>query len=75
MPSRGRSRSAWSARDSRGGRVELGDIIVAVDGKPVATIEDLMDLMEQHKVGDQVVIDYVRGNRKLQVTVTLQAVN
>ena len=62
-------------RPTPGGRVELGDIVVGVDGKPVETIEDLMDLMEQHKVGDQVMIDYVRGNRRLQVTVTLQAVN
>ena len=47
------------------GRIEIGDMIVAVDGKPVETIDDLMALMEQHKVGDQVTVDYVRGNRKL----------
>ncbi len=63
------------SRETTVGRVELGDIIVGVDGKPVETIDDLMALMEQHKVGDQVVIDYVRGNRKQQVTVTLQVVN
>ncbi len=63
------------SRETSGGRVELGDILVAVDGKPVETIDDLMALMEQHKVGDQVIIEYVRGNRKLQVTVALQAVN
>ncbi|MCE3224079.1 MAG: Peptidase HtrA family [Nitrospira sp.] len=63
------------SRETPGGRVELGDIIVGVDGKPVETTDDLMALMEQHKVGDQVNIEYVRGNRKLQVTVTLQAIN
>jgi S1-C subfamily serine protease len=63
------------SRETSVGRIELGDILVGVDGKPVETIDDLMALMEQHKVGDQVIIDYVRGNRKLQVTVTLQAVN
>ncbi|HNL88461.1 MAG TPA: S1C family serine protease, partial [Nitrospira sp.] len=63
------------ARETMGGRVELGDILVAVDGKPVETIEDLMDAMEKHKVGEQVTIEYVRGNRRLQATVTLQAVN
>jgi S1-C subfamily serine protease len=62
-------------RETVGGRIELGDIIVAVEGKPVETIDDLMDLMEQHKVGDQVTIEYARGNRRLQVVVTLQAVN
>lgn len=63
------------SRETSGGRIELGDILVGVDGKPVETIDDLMALMEQHKVGDQVIIDYVRGNRKLQVQVTLQAIN
>jgi len=63
------------ARETMGGRVELGDILVAVDGKPVETVEELMDEMEKHKVGDQVTIEYARGNRRLQATVTLQAVN
>lgn len=63
------------SRETSVGRIELGDIIVGVDGKPVETTDDLMALMEQHKVGDQVNIEYVRGNRKLQVMVTLQAVN
>ncbi len=63
------------ARETMGGRVELGDILVAVDGKPVETIDDLMDEMEKHKVGDQVTIEYTRGNRRLQAAVTLQAVN
>ena len=63
------------ARETAAGRVELGDIIVAVDGKPVETIDDLMDVMEQHKVGDQVTIEFARGNRRLQAVATLQAVN
>ncbi|MCC6965931.1 MAG: trypsin-like peptidase domain-containing protein [Nitrospira sp.] len=63
------------ARETAGGRIELGDIIVAVDAKPVETIDDLMDLMEQHKVGDQVTIEFTRGNRRTQAVATLQAVN
>ncbi|MCC2642521.1 MAG: Peptidase HtrA family [Nitrospira sp.] len=62
-------------RETRGGRIELGDIIVGVDGKQVRTVDDLMDRMEEHKVGDQVTIEYIRGNRRQQATVTLQAVN
>ena len=63
------------ARETAGGRIEIGDIIVAVDGKPVETIDDLMDLMELHKVGDQVTIEFARGNRRMQAVATLQAVN
>ncbi len=62
-------------RETFGGRIELGDVLVAVDGKAVESVDDLMDVMEQHKVGDQVTIEYLRANRRQQVTVTLQAVN
>ena len=63
------------ARETVTGRVELGDIIVAVGGKPVTTVDDLMDVMETHKVGDQVTVDILRGTKRERVTVTLQAVN
>ena len=63
------------ARETAAGRVELGDIIMAVAGKRVTTIDDLMDVMEDHKVGDQVTVEVLRGNRRKQVSVTLQAVN
>ncbi len=63
------------ARETLGGRIELGDVIVGVDGRSVETIDDLMDVMEQHKVGDQVTVDFMRGNRRQQVVVTLQPVN
>src|SRR5512147_357249 len=63
------------ARETVTGRVELGDIIVAVAGKPVMTIDDLMDVMEKHKVGDQVTVEILRANRRQTMAVTLQAVN
>ena len=63
------------ARETVSGRVELGDVIVAVGGKPVATVDDLLDVMENHRVGDQVTLEILRGNRREKVAVTLQAVN
>ncbi len=63
------------ARETSIGQVELGDIVVAVAGKPVTTIDDLMDTMEHHKVGDQVTVEILRGNRREKVAVILQAVN
>jgi S1-C subfamily serine protease len=63
------------ARETVTGRVELGDIIVAVAGKSVTTVDELMDVMEHHKVGDQVTVEILRGSRRQQVSVTLQAVN
>ncbi|WP_455244423.1 S1C family serine protease [Petrachloros mirabilis] len=63
------------ARETVTGRVELGDIILAVAGKPVDTVDDLMDVMEDHKVGEKVTVEILRGKRREQVTLTLQAVN
>ena len=63
------------ARETSSGRIELGDIVVAVAGKPVTTIDELMDVLEHHKVGDQVAVDILRGNRREKIMVTLQAVN
>jgi S1-C subfamily serine protease len=63
------------ARETVTGRVELGDIIVAVAGKPVTTTDELMDVLEGHKVGAQVTVEILRGNRREHVTVILQAVN
>ena len=63
------------ARETSSGRIELGDVVVAVAGKPVTTIDELMDVLEHHKVGDQVAVDILRGNRREKIMVTLQAVN
>jgi S1-C subfamily serine protease len=63
------------ARETAVGRVELGDIITAVDGKPVGTLDELMGMMEWHKVNDQVTVEILRGTRRERVSVTLQAVN
>ena len=63
------------ARETQAGRIELGDIVVAIDGKTVETIDNMMDLMEAHKVGDQVTLDIIRANKRQQISLTLQAVN
>ncbi len=63
------------ARETVTGRVELGDIIVAVDGRAVDTVDGLMDVMEHHKVGEKVTVEILRSNRRQSVDVVLQAVN
>jgi serine protease DegQ len=51
--------------------LQPGDIIVAVDGKNVATAEDLIADIEQHKPGDRVQLTVLRGNAKQDVTVVV----
>ncbi|MGQ0812676.1 MAG: S1C family serine protease [Nitrospiraceae bacterium] len=76
LPGSGAERAGLrGARETISGRVEIGDIIVGVDGKTVTFLDDLMGALERHKVGDQVMIDVVRGNRRQQVPVVLQPVH
>lgn len=50
---------------------ELGDVIIAVDGKPVKDLDDLFGILENKKPGDTVKVDYLRKKAKLSTTVTL----
>jgi S1-C subfamily serine protease len=48
-----------------------GDIIVAADGRPVATIEALRDIVSAKKPGDTVRLELYRGSERKTVTVEL----
>jgi S1-C subfamily serine protease len=48
-----------------------GDLIVAIDGKPVQTQQDLAQIMNNHRAADTVKVTVFRGKRKLDVQVTL----
>jgi S1-C subfamily serine protease len=43
------------------GNLALGDLIVAIDGKPVRSVDDLLAALELHEPGDQVKLSIVRG--------------
>lgn len=52
--------------------LKTGDIVVAVDGKPVKTADDLIAAIRKKNVGDTISLDYYEGdskkNAKVQVT-------
>lgn len=51
-----------------------GDLIVAIDGRPVIQYDDLIAyLITQKSPGDKVVLTVLRGDQKVDVTVTLGA--
>jgi S1-C subfamily serine protease len=59
--------------------VALGDVITAVDGKPIANTDELFDALELHEVGDKVTLTILRypltqAEEKRQVEVKLVAV-
>jgi len=55
---------------ARGGLM-VGDIIVAFDGMPVESPEDLLDLLSGDRVGKPVAISLVRGGAESEVKVTI----
>jgi len=56
------------------GRLRLGDVITAVDGKKVESANELFILLENYKVGDVVSISLLRDGKVIQTKVTLEAV-
>ena len=46
------------------GDMQLGDVIVSIDGKPIKSADDYLSFMEKHKPGDTVVITTRRDGRE-----------
>ena len=53
------------------GNLELGDIIVGLDGEKVTNNDDLFRLLDKHQVGDTVNIEVFRQGRRTTVPVRL----
>jgi S1-C subfamily serine protease len=61
-------------RREASGRVRLGDVITAIDGKKVESSNELFLVMEKHKVGDTINVTLLRDGKTVQAKVTLEAV-
>jgi S1-C subfamily serine protease len=48
-----------------------GDVIVAVDGQPVPTVERLIDVISAKRPGDKIQLEIVRGTSRKTLSVTL----
>ncbi|OGR57824.1 MAG: 2-alkenal reductase [Elusimicrobia bacterium GWA2_69_24] len=57
------------------GRLVLGDVITALNGKPVASTDDMFRLLEEAEVGDEVVLTLQRDGRAETVRLRLQPVD
>jgi S1-C subfamily serine protease len=55
------------------GKPRLGDVITALDGKPIKKTNDLFDLLEQHKTGDKIKLTVLRDSKQVEVEATLRA--
>ncbi|HTM08290.1 MAG TPA: trypsin-like peptidase domain-containing protein [Verrucomicrobiae bacterium] len=63
-----------TTRDAQG-RVRLGDVIVAVQGKKIESGNDLYLAMEQQRVGDNVTVTLLRDGKQFRVNAVLEPVD
>jgi S1-C subfamily serine protease len=61
-------------RSGGAGRISLGDVVTAIDGEPVRTVDGLLTTLDRHTVGDRVEVEMERGGRSRTVPLTLQEV-
>jgi S1-C subfamily serine protease len=59
----------------RSGRIHLGDVIVAVDGKPVKKANDFFNLINDKQAGDTVTLTVERDDQTVDVKATLGSVD
>jgi S1-C subfamily serine protease len=60
-----------TTRDENG-EVLLGDVIVAVDGKPIQKISELDGALDRHKIGEKATLAVDRNGQRRDVQVTLE---
>jgi len=56
----------------RSGNIVVGDVIVALDGKPINNLQDLYAALQEHQVGDTVTLTIERDGKRQNVQVTLK---
>jgi S1-C subfamily serine protease len=61
-----------STRRDSAGHIQLGDVILAIDGKPIESGKDLNSVLQQHNVGDTITLTILRDRDRQDVAVSLQ---
>ena len=60
----------FSAAEKAG--IKAGDVIVGIDGTSIKTMDELNNVKNQHKIGDEITLKLNRNGKEMDVKVTLQ---
>ncbi len=60
-------------RRGRGGEIVAGDIVTAVAGKPVASLDDVLEVLETRQPGETVTVTLLRAGQKVELQIRLAA--
>ena len=61
-------------RRNENGELELGDIIIGINGEEVENIDQLSSALERYKVGDEVTVKFLRNDKEQTAKVRLQEI-
>jgi len=53
------------------GRYYIGDVLLKLDGKEINTYDDIYNLLEHYKIGQEVSITYLRDEKSISTKITL----
>lgn len=59
----------------RRGRYLVGDVVLAIDGKPVDSFDDIFHVLEGYSVGDEVEVTYLREDKERKAKVRLTEIS
>jgi len=60
----------FSAAEKAG--LKIGDVITAIDGKNITTMDELNEVKNTHNIGDEITLNIYRNGNEKQIKVTLQ---
>ncbi len=60
----------FSAAEKAG--IKAGDVIIGIDGTSIETMDELNNIKNQHKIGDEISLKLNRDGKEIDVKVTLQ---
>ncbi len=64
-----------ATRRVQGGQIELGDVIVAIDGQGVGSVEELLTALDRYQVGARVKVTLLRDGGQVVIEVVLESVS
>jgi serine protease Do len=52
--------------------IEIADILIRMDEIEINTVKDLIKVLNKHKVGDKVTMEFFRGHEKVKLKTVLE---
>lgn len=55
--------------------IKAGDVIIGIQGEPVSTADELNEIKNQYKAGEEITLTITRNNEDIEITLVLQEAN